>query len=346
MKYLISHTSFLFISLLLYTSCTSVYERVYPGLIDGKYDSEFPYKNSSAQLEKISRSIKLINSIAFYTSYVFGDGSSYKDADLKRIDFETTAKEKVYFNRTASGSATLINEDNGKVLLMTVAHIVSFPDTIITYFLESDGTPTQNVESISIKTRQSNYVPDLPAGTKLDIVLIDKNVDVALLGGYFPLTEISRTDVFNYPWGKSAELEWGSFVYVFGFPMNYKIISKGIVSNPGRERDIFVIDAVFNRGFSGGIVLAVRDGVPNFELVGLVKSVPSDYQYTLRPLSKQHDLEFNPYLPYQGEIYVEKEQILRMGITKVIRIEAINELIEQNKTRLADKGYNMQQFIK
>lgn len=346
MKYLISRTSFLFISFLLFVSCTSVYERVYPGLIDGKYDSEFPYKNSSAQLEKISKSIKLINSMAFYTSYVFGDGSSYKDADLKQIDFEITAKEKVYFNRTASGTATLINEDNGKVLLMTVAHIVSFPDTIITYFLEPDGTPTQNVESISIKTRQSNYVPDLPSGTKLDIVLIDKNVDVALLGGYFPLTEITRTDVFNYPWGKSAELEWGSFVYVFGFPMNYKMISKGIVSNTGRERDIFVIDAVFNRGFSGGIVLAVRDGVPNFELVGLVKSVPADYQYSVRPLSKQHDLEFNPYVPYKGDIYIEKEQVLRMGITKVIRIEAIKELIEQNKTHLAAKGYYLQQFIK
>ena len=37
------------------TSCSSVtYEKIYPTLQDGKYDSEFPYKGCSDQLEEIS----------------------------------------------------------------------------------------------------------------------------------------------------------------------------------------------------------------------------------------------------------------------------------------------------
>ena len=53
--------SFVFIS----CSSTSIYDNIYPTLNDGKYDSEFPYKNSSEQLENISNSVHMINSIAF-----------------------------------------------------------------------------------------------------------------------------------------------------------------------------------------------------------------------------------------------------------------------------------------
>ncbi|MEW6701772.1 MAG: serine protease, partial [Bacteroidota bacterium] len=171
------------------------------------------------------------------------------------------------------------------------------------------------------------------------IIIKDKNRDVALLGKKYLQQQTTSMKVFKYPWGNSDELEWGSFVYVFGFPMNYKMISKGIVSSPAKEKHTFLIDAVFNRGYSGGIVLAIRDGVPNFELVGLVRSVPADYEFTIRPLTKERDLDFNPILPYKGEVYVDKEQVLRTGITKVIGIETVKDFILENKEVLISKGY-------
>lgn len=336
------------IILLIFYSCssTSIYEKVYPTLADGKYDSEFPYRNSSKQLEEISDCIRLINSIAFYTSYIFSQSSYFTKEDLKKIDYEKTAVQKVYFNRTASGTATLIYKDQGKILFLTVAHIVSFEDTLISYFVNPDGTASNYVQSISIKTRQTNYIPDLPSGGELDIILIDKNIDIALLGKNYSGTEILGISVFNYPWGKSSELEWGNFVYVFGYPMNFKMVSKALVSISSKERNSFLIDAVFNRGSSGGIVLAIRDGVPNFELVGLIKSVPADFQYAIHPLTKEHNFEFNPLIPYKGDVYVEREQILRTGITKVISIEAVEEFIEFHKSYLASKGYYLPWFSK
>ncbi|MCX6175314.1 MAG: serine protease [Ignavibacteriales bacterium] len=328
-------------------SCTSssIFEKVYPTLNDGKYDSEFPYRNSSQQLEEVSNSIRLINSIAFYESYVFNRNKIFTLRQLNQIDFEKNAVEKVYFNRTASGTGTIIFANQGLVALLTVAHIVSFPDTVVSYFVNPDGTSSQFIESISIKSKQTNYVADFPESGELDIILQDKNMDIALLGRRYTLNETLRMTTFNYTWGNSAELEWGSFVYVFGFPMNYKMISKGIVSSPGKEKHIFLIDAVFNKGCSGGIVLAIRDGVPNFELVGIVKSVPAEFENTLRPLIKERDLEYNPMLPYKGDVYVDKEQVLRIGITKVIGIETVKDFLISKKNDLISMGYNFKDLF-
>ncbi len=333
----------LFAVVLLFTtlscSSSSLYDSIYPTLHDGKYDSEFPYRNSSQQLEEISGSIRLINSIAFYTSYVFDASSKFRANEISKINLGKASVEQISFNRTASGTSTVISEDQGTVVLLTVAHIVSFPDTIISRFINPDGSISQFVQSVSIKTRQTNYVPDFPDNGEVDIILMDKSKDIALLGRHFIYDRTISMPVFKYPWGKSSELEWGSFVYVFGFPMNFKMISKAIVSSPGKENHTFLIDAVFNRGYSGGIVLGIRDGVPNFELVGLVHSVPAEYQDTMRPLAKEQDLDFNPMLPFKGDVYVDREQVLRTGITKVIGIEIVKDFILAHKNELIEKGY-------
>ncbi|KAF0151555.1 MAG: hypothetical protein FD143_1854 [Ignavibacteria bacterium] len=332
---------FLFIS----CSSSSIYESIYPALSDGKYDSEFPYRNSSAQLEEISGSVRMINSIAFYTSYIFPDGSRFLRRELPLIDFKKRAAQEVSFSRTASGTATVIDVTNGAIVLLTVAHVVSFPDTLYSYFVNSDGSTSSFVQSISIKSRQTNYIPNLPDNGELDVIAKDRVLDVALLGRRFNVKDVIGINPFNYPWGSSNELEWGSFVYVFGFPMNYKMISKGIVSSPSKDKNTFLIDAVFNRGSSGGIVLGIRDGVPNFELVGLVRSVPAEFEQSLRPFAKDNDFEFNPMIPYKGEIYVEKEQVLRTGITKVLGIEVVKEFIEKSKQQILDKGFTLNAFF-
>ena len=336
-----------FTTIIIFTSClpSALAEKDNLQTGDGKYDSEFPNKAASPRLEQISNSIKLINSIAFYESLVFDQKNKFTVSQAHNIELEKIAIEKVYFNRTASGSGTIVLEDRGLVGLISVAHIVSFPDTVFSYFVNPDGTPSKYVESISIKLKQSNYVPDFPEGGELNLIAIDKALDLALLGKKYSAYQTSSLHVFNFPWGKSSELEWGTFVYVFGFPMNYKMLSTGIVSSPGKEKNSFLIDAVFNRGYSGGIVLEIRDGIPNFELVGIVKSVPADFEYTVRPLTKEKEYEYNPMLPYKGEVYIEKQQIPRVGITKVIGIEALKDFLIANKDELISIGYDFRNLF-
>jgi hypothetical protein len=306
---------------------------------DGKYDSAFPSGNGSDELEEISRTIHLINTIAFYKSYIFSAESKIKKEQVGSLDLEKTAVQQIYYNNTASGTGTLILEDEGLIALITVAHIVSFPDTVVSKFIRPDGTYSEYIQSVSIKSKQTIYVPEFPGSGELDIAAFDKDKDLVLLAKRYPPDMTIRMPVFNYKWGSSEELNWGDFVYVFGYPMNVKLLSKAIVSSPTTGNNIFLIDAVFNKGCSGGIVLAIRDGVPNFELVGLVRSVPAEYEYFVRPLTKEHNIEYSPFLPYKGDVYVDKEQILRMGITKVIGIETVKEFLLENKDMLLNHGF-------
>ena len=64
----------LIVLVVLFLACTTkVYEVAYPVLNDGLYDSEFPYKGCSKQLQQISESVKLVNSIAYYRGYIFSE---------------------------------------------------------------------------------------------------------------------------------------------------------------------------------------------------------------------------------------------------------------------------------
>ena len=73
------------------TSCTKkIYDVVYPTLSDGRYDSEFPYSNASAQLEEISNSIKMLNYIAYYKAYIFSENQKVLQSDInnKKIKYK------------------------------------------------------------------------------------------------------------------------------------------------------------------------------------------------------------------------------------------------------------------
>src|SRR5512139_1067472 len=53
-------------------SCSSrVYRDLPPAPVDGRYDSEFPSRRSSKQLEDISESVKMITAIAYYRTFSF-----------------------------------------------------------------------------------------------------------------------------------------------------------------------------------------------------------------------------------------------------------------------------------
>ena len=330
---------------LFYLSCSTSYKNVFPTLNDGKYDSEFPYKGASKQLEEISNTIQRVNCIAFYNSFLLKENSNVRKSDLNENSIGKNLKQKILYEKTSSGTATILSNKGGYVALLTAAHVVNFPDTIITYFSDANGIFTDYIESVSIKESQKNYIAGFPDGSQVNIVVIDNSADVAILGNQYAPTFSIKLPVFNYPNGSAKELEWGSFVYFFGFPLNYKMISKGIVSNPSFNKDgSFLIDGVVNRGFSGGIVLAIRDGIPNFELVGIIQWMPEE---TVSILSPPKTLKnYNELIPYNGNEYINQIKLYNYGITKVIPIEVIKDFIKKNQNYLSSRGYELTNFFK
>ncbi|HEY6626165.1 MAG TPA: serine protease, partial [Ignavibacteriaceae bacterium] len=264
----------------------------------------------------------------------------------KNTNLRSVAISEGYADQSNSGTGTIIYFNEGKVGILTCTHIVEFPDTIISYFPDAEGNFTKNIQVVFIKERQSIYAAGFPEGSQFELLVSDKKSDIALIGkDYYVLSDL-KFPVFNYPIGKAKELDWGSFVYIFGYPINYQMVTKAIVSNPGRdESGSFLVDAVVNNGMSGGLVLAIRDGVPNFEMVGMIQWVPEEEENILVPKALKNNERYNPIVPYKGEEYVKRFSSIRYGIARVISAEKISSFLKENSSTLSKKKYFLDRFM-
>jgi hypothetical protein len=135
-------------------------------------------------------------------------------------------------------------------------------------------------------------------------------------------------------------------VYILGFPSGYQMVTRGIVSNPDPGKDgEFLIDALFNPGVSGGVVLAVKDGVPNFELVGIARAVSAKYKNVIKPGKESHEELYNPNIPYDGDVFVKLEKEIYYGVTFTISIESIADFYMKNREYFISRGYRLDNFF-
>ncbi len=341
-----SYLSILLIPLIIFLSgCTTTITKIEKNILkDGKYDGEFPYADASESFEEILGSVKLINSMAFFEAYIFDKSQQIR---FNKHDFEKIKKRAFqvkHFHDTFAGTGTVIYTDEKHALLLTCAHLLDFPDTTITYYTNDYGALTDFVESVIIKVKQTNFLPELSDGVVVNILAKDSDLDLALVGNNFSPENLMRLHTLDFPIGNPDELDWGSLVYLFGYPLNNKLITKGLVSKPQiKNIDYFLIDAVVNRGFSGGPVFAIRDGVPNFEFVGIIRSTFAEKRFLLKP----HDQKaFNPNIPYKGKIYVKRDYKYKYGVSKVIPINLVAKFIKANKDVLIEHGYFTEDFFK
>ncbi len=332
---------------LLNLSCYSIiYKASLPALNDGKYDSQFPYFDASEKLKEIGETVKLVSCMAVYDDYIFPEESNIKLSAVNKFVLRTKTVKVSQTEHTVAGSGTIIYSQPGKIALLTCAHLVDFPDTVVTYFADQKGIASPFVQSISIKIKQFNFVPELPGFGEVNILLSDSDIDLAILGKTIDKKSTAVFPVFNYPNGSAKELEWGSFIYSMGYPFNYKMLTSGIVSKSYKEKDgTFLINTVVNRGFSGGIVLGIRDGVPNFELVGIILSIISENKYYLKPKFSIDSIKYNINSRYLGDVYIGKLSEIRYGLTRVLPIETILDFLKNNKSILDSQGYNLDTFL-
>lgn len=327
-------------------SCTrTVYVPEDAVVQDGKYDTAFPRFEAADQLEELVQSIRMINAIASYKHVTFAEDSRLTRAAINDEVIEEHATHIDFFNDTASGTATVIHHNRERLAFLTSAHIVHFPDTLVFYFENEQDDHQRFVQSIAFKKRQQNYIADIAGADDLDILALDEALDVALLGqAITPPLPVGKVRVFDYPLGDADDLSWGSFVYIIGYPAGVKMITRGLVSKTFRGRPAFLIDAPFNRGFSGGAVLAVRDGAPHFELVGLAMQSASNTTYRLIPPKDDVPHDYDPRVPYDGEIFLERQQEIRYGITICVPINAIRDFVRGHAAHLAEQGYRLRLF--
>jgi len=333
------------LTVIIITSCTKIiHKAVYPTLEDGRYDSEFPYNNASEQLAEISNSVKMLSYIAYYKAYLFSEDQNIKYTEINKKNIKKLSIDAQFFNESVSGTATIMYYDNENVGLLTCAHIGNYPDTVVTYF--NPEIENKIVKQISVKVRDHYFVNEIPGTGDFDVIVSDNKRDLAILRKKVTKDPFHQLKPLKYPIGNSENLELGNFVYIIGYPMGHNMITRGIVSNTRDDHSAsFLIDALFNRGFSGGIILAIRDGVPNFELVGLAKSVSAKNEYLLTPSATNDQKEYIPNHPYDGEVFVKRYEGINYGITYTISTNEIIEFLNENKDKLNINGINIDHII-
>ncbi len=331
--------------LLLTTGCSRQYVMTERGP-QAYYQTSLPVHDTSRELERIFRSVKRINVTAHFNTFIFNPDRNLTLQDLEDRDLYDIADDRVIFTDSKAGTAIIIASTPHQTALITNEHVVDYPDTLIDYYKTPDGDRTPYIQQISIKIQQINLIYDLPELGAFDILARDERNDIAIIGVQHRNDSTRRrAPVLRTLPGNPERLSCGSFVYVLGYPKGYQMVTRGIVSDPNRDRHAgFVLDALFNKGISGGLILAIRGETGEMEWIGIARAGSAATEMILVPRDKAPE-DADLFRPYEGNIYVKPDRRIEYGITLPVSMKAIQTFLKEHKTQLERKGYSISRFI-
>ncbi len=307
---------------------------------DNKYDSEFPSISVSKELGYISKTVKKLDIIAFYATYYFPADSNISAANITDSILELYSDNVSIDHESVSGTATVIYYSDNLLGLLTCAHVVDFTDSIYTYHDNNEGI----VQTLTLKIKQQNHVSGFDSGNPLQIAAIDKEKDIAILSKELSINP-NNISVLKYPLGKVDDLQWGSIVYIMGYPLGNLMVTRALVSITDKiKAGLFVTDALYNHGISGSPVFAIRDGVPNFELVGMASSSAAQASNIL-VANRDYKFEKKIGTKYTGDIFVDNNKLISYGVTYSVSINEITTFIHRNEKALAKNGFTVSNFF-
>lgn len=232
---------------------------------DNMYDDHNSFVDESKySLEKILESVEIIE---HETTYLI----NYKDWEGKA--YSTIKSTKVM------GSGVVIEKKDGKAYILTNNHVVGNQDLDVILPEFYTLVDTKKVDEKVYVVKNKIFKKQIDA----KVVTLDEILDMALL----EVADSKDFQKFPYKIGNSDDLRAGDFVWVVGNPLGLEDYTlKGNVSKkdyPG-DKDFFMIGCDVQPGYSGGVVVAIRDG--KYELVGLVSAtmIRSTFDGSVDPL--------------------------------------------------------------
>lgn len=314
-----------------------------PARRSGSYTTSFPTKDVSRQLGNIQNSIKRISATGIYITYYIED-RLITEEELKTVDIEDISTRTLTSNESTAGTAISIFQNSRRIAMLTNAHVVDFPDTLLSY-VERDNIPSETfINAVKIKQSQNNLIYDLPNIGRFEITGFDDQDDLALIS--VSRVEFPNIDAAQLPIsvGDPSDLQWGSFLYIIGYPKGYPMITRGIVSDPRRNSyDDFLTDALFNPGISGGLIMATRDNFNSFEWVGMTNTAAAEIEKRLVPNPSKVN-RYEPLEPYPDTAYVGVKTQINYGITQSIPMKRIIAFLEENERELRRMGFRVSKY--
>jgi len=279
-----------------------------------------------------------------YRTYIFDeDDYPTRDEVSEQGAFQFTDQTVMDFHSTA-GTGVIISDHGNRIALITASHIVTFPDTMWHYSPQQAELDDPGVVAVSIRQSTTHFVHSDYRMIPFELLMRDSNRDLAVLYRDMEPDETSELKPLQTVPGQSAELDWTDKIYAVGFPQGMRMITSGMVSDVRiSARRSLIMDASFNRGFSGGAVFAVRTDGSGLEWVGMVTSASAEEEHYLAP-EPLHQQEYKPDFSYDGPVYVQSSRRINYGITYATDIEEIRAFINENSTELESAGIQVAKF--
>jgi S1-C subfamily serine protease len=343
-NFLVSGVVLIIISISMLISCRTVEHTFVEITDDSLYRSHTQSSHLTEQIRDSFQSVKRIQSTVFYTTYLFDFENPPLRSELEGTDFRSRAIDVARDNHSSAGTAVVLAKSIDRVALLTAAHVVTFQDTIWHYSQDYENQRNRPVEAVSVKDNILNYIYGQEEVGAFELIVSDEFRDLALLSTRLGVN--SQTDLVPLPVqsGDSEQLEWADQVYALGYPKGYRMVTTGIISeSESQRRQGFNIDASFNRGFSGGIVFAIRNDRTELEWVGMMVSAAADIEYLLSPGYVSYD-EYDPDLEYVGSMYIQRIPRINYGITNAISINEIKEFFRENQDVIRRRGFPIRLF--
>ena len=333
--------------MLLSTGCVSTYEVTLDDIPETApfYTSGYPIADISDQIEKIQQSVIRITSTARYRVYLLDSDVNMTAAEADTINAAEIAVDRTSVEESTAGSAIVIRKSTDRAVLLTCAHTVDFPERVYSYKTGDDIPENTYVRTIAVKQSQSNVALSNRTLAPYSLLEEDKVKDLALITINIRDYEDIAEDLIplETPMGYSENLRSGSVIYVMGYPKGFETVTRGIVTQANRNTGgDFLTDALYNRGISGGIIVASKDNFKTFDWVGMSNAGIATREYFLVPDEQQLDPDLS-YQFYEGNIMAEEMASLDYGLTQAISTGSIREFLSENRRLLRelDKSYRM-----
>jgi S1-C subfamily serine protease len=224
-------------------------------------------------------------------------------------------------------------------IVLTAAHVVNAPDTVRAYLWDAKGQPTGALASISVKVSDFVFITGRGgANAGASVRKLDLEHDLAMLTTSIPVGNRTLSD-FDFRIGSASDLDWGNFVYLIGYPHGQAQLTWGLVSRGDGEEE-FMAGATINFGYSGGPVLAVRDDLPNLELVGICRGASTNKLRYLAPSDLlEEGVTMTPHL--LGQTTVRETRQIEYGTAFVIPVERIRSFVLDGRDIFTEKGIDV-----
>lgn len=327
-----------FMLFVIITGCSGVRQAGIGGGDDGFYKNHLESQAVRDGIDEGFRSVVRIQNNVIYRTYQFYIDEMPLRSELEGQNLSDVAVESYLDDQSSAGTAIVLSENRGKFAMLTAAHTVVYPDTIWHYRTEADNNMDRYVEAVSVRESVNYILLNEKGVIKLDLIANDVNRDLAIMTNSEAQENLMRP--LSLPIGRPDELDWGDVVYAMGYPKGAKMVTMSTASRSDHPTRSILLDASFNRGFSGGAIFAVRDDGSGLEFIGIVTSALGESETYLAPTENRGE-EYDPDVPYSGDIFVRTAPRINYGITNAVDTNVIEEFLRRNRDQLSEAGLNL-----